>query len=100
MKDTPKRREQEQRSYGPCHPTEPRRRLWVPKIRVRLARVPYAGGDIFCHHRERREIQRRGWSFGEGQGLSDFVGALDEVALYGSALPAAHVTAHFSAGAM
>jgi integrase/recombinase XerD len=28
--------------------------LWVPKIRVRLARVPYAGGDIFCHHRERR----------------------------------------------
>jgi hypothetical protein len=27
--------------------------LWVPRIRVRLARVPYAGGDIFCHHRER-----------------------------------------------
>jgi len=41
--------------------------LWVPKIRVHLARVPYAGGDSFCHHRERRDIQRHGWSFGEAQ---------------------------------
>jgi multidrug efflux pump subunit AcrA (membrane-fusion protein) len=45
--------------------------LWVPKIRVRLARVPYARGDIFCHHRERREIQRRGWSFGEAQDVRE-----------------------------
>ena len=35
-----------------------------------------------------------------GGGLSDFDGVLDEIAVYGSALPAARVTAHFSAGAM
>jgi hypothetical protein len=35
-----------------------------------------------------------------GAGLSDFDGVLDEIAVYGSALPAARVTAHFSAGAM
>lgn len=37
----------------------------------------------------------------EGGGdLSDFTGVLDEITVYGSALPAARVTAHFSAGAM
>jgi hypothetical protein len=53
--------------------------LWVPRIRVRLARVPYAGGDIFCHHRERREIQRRGWSFGEAQGETSGFAAHEQV---------------------
>jgi hypothetical protein len=35
-----------------------------------------------------------------GGSLSDFDGVLDEVAVYGWALPAARVTAHFSAGTM